>query len=49
MRVQMLEERKIPFQKLISKIYPIDETAYALKQWDTAPGYLIKILIDVKG
>ncbi|MEO8763819.1 MAG: zinc-binding alcohol dehydrogenase family protein [Ginsengibacter sp.] len=47
--IQMLEERKIPFTKLISKIYPIDETPQALKQWDLRPGDFIKILIDVKG
>lgn len=47
--IQMLEERKIPFQKLISKIYPVAETARALRQWDDAPGDFIKILIDVKG
>jgi len=47
--IEMLEERKIPFQKLISKIYPIGETPHALRQWDAAPGDFIKILIDVKG
>jgi threonine dehydrogenase-like Zn-dependent dehydrogenase len=46
--IQMLEERTIPFEKLISKIYPIKETPLALEQWDTAPGDFIKILIDVK-
>lgn len=46
--IQMLEERIMPFEKLISKIYPISETPLALKQWDTTPGDFIKILIDVK-
>ena len=47
--MQMLEERIIPFEKLISKIYPIGETPFALKQWDSFPGDFIKILIEVKG
>ena len=46
--IQMLEERIIPFEKLISKIYPINETPLAFKQWDTTPGDFIKILIDVR-
>ena len=44
----MLEERAMPFEKLISKIYPIEETPLALKQWDNKPGDFIKILIDVR-
>jgi len=47
--IQMLEEGKIPVDKLISKIYTIDETPVAFKYWDEHPGEVIKILIDVKG
>ncbi len=46
--IQMLEEKKMPFDKLISKIYPIDETPLALEQWNNNPGDFIKILIEVK-
>jgi threonine dehydrogenase-like Zn-dependent dehydrogenase len=45
--IQMLEERTVPFEKLISEIFPLNETPLALQQWDTAPGNFIKILIDV--
>lgn len=47
--IQMLEERTIPFEKLISKIYPLNEAPAALEQWNNTPGDFIKILIDVKG
>jgi len=47
--IQMLEGRTIPTEKLISRIYPIEETAMALKDWNDKPGDFIKILIDVKG
>jgi threonine dehydrogenase-like Zn-dependent dehydrogenase len=46
--IQMLGERKMPFDKLISKVYPINETPAALEQWNTSPGDFMKILIDVK-
>ncbi|MEP6594544.1 MAG: zinc-binding alcohol dehydrogenase family protein [Ginsengibacter sp.] len=46
--IQMLEERLMPFEKLISKIYPLNETPFALEEWNSRPGDFIKILIDVK-
>ncbi len=46
--IQMLEEKKMPFGKLISRVYPIDETPLALEQWNNNPGDFIKILIEVK-
>jgi 2-desacetyl-2-hydroxyethyl bacteriochlorophyllide A dehydrogenase len=46
--IQMLEDRTIPTGKLISKIYPIDETAMAFKDWSDKPADFIKILIDVR-
>ena len=45
--IQMLGEKQMPFEKLITKIYPMEETPVALKEWDTSPGEFIKILIDV--
>jgi 2-desacetyl-2-hydroxyethyl bacteriochlorophyllide A dehydrogenase len=47
--IKMLEGKSIPTDKLISRIYPIEETAMALKDWNDKPGDFIKILIDVKG
>jgi hypothetical protein len=46
--MQMLEERMMPFEKLISKIYPLNETPLTLEQWNNSPGDFIKILINVK-
>lgn len=46
--VKMLEERNMPFEKLISQVYPLEETGVALDLWDRKPAEFIKILIDVK-
>jgi threonine dehydrogenase-like Zn-dependent dehydrogenase len=45
--IQMLEKRQQPFMELITRIYPFDETAQALRDWDAAPGKFTKILIDL--
>jgi threonine dehydrogenase-like Zn-dependent dehydrogenase len=45
--IQMLEKRQQPFIELITRIYPFDETAQALRDWDGAPGKFTKILIDL--
>ena len=45
--IQMLEEQAAPFEKLVSKIYPLDETAKAFDYWHRHPGNIIKILIDL--
>lgn len=47
--IKMLEDGAIPTDKFISRIYPIEETATALLDWNDKPGDFIKILIDVKG
>jgi threonine dehydrogenase-like Zn-dependent dehydrogenase len=46
--IQMLEKRQQPFAELISRIYPFQETALALADWDADPGKFAKILIDVQ-
>ena len=46
--IKMLEQRHYPFTGLLSKIYPLAETATALQDWDAAPGKFTKILIDLK-
>jgi|YNPNPStandDraft_1061719.scaffolds.fasta_scaffold00420_10 threonine dehydrogenase-like Zn-dependent dehydrogenase len=45
--IQMLERRERPFLKLISRIYPLAQTAQALADWDAAPTRFTKILIAV--
>jgi len=46
--IRMMERRQQPFMDLITKIYPVDETAQAFRDWDAAPGRFTKILIDLK-
>ncbi len=46
--VQMLEDKTIDADKLITKIYPMEQTGQALKDWSEIPSAFIKILIDVK-
>ena len=46
--VQMLEDKTINHQQLITKVYPMSETGQALKDWSENPSAFIKILIDVK-
>jgi threonine dehydrogenase-like Zn-dependent dehydrogenase len=45
--IKMLEDKTIPADMLISKIYPIEQTGLALADWDSNPGDFIKILINV--
>jgi len=45
--IKMLERRERPFANLISRIYPLADTAQAFQDWDAAPGKFTKILIDV--
>lgn len=45
--IQMLEKRQQPFAELISRVYPFGETGQALADWDSNPGQMAKILIDV--
>lgn len=46
--VQMLEDKEIDSNLLITKIYPMEQTEQALKDWYKNPSEFIKILIDVK-
>lgn len=43
--IKMIEQRQFPFSSLISKIYPFDQTAHALADWDMAPAQFTKVLI----
>lgn len=46
--INMFEKKTGPFEELITKIFPLDETAEAFKFWDENPGIVSKIVIDVK-
>ena len=45
--IQMFERRERPFTSLITRVYPMEQTAEALAFWDQNPGSVSKILIDV--
>lgn len=44
--IKMLEEGKLPFEALISKVYPANEVAAALDYWHHHPDKIIKILLQ---
>jgi threonine dehydrogenase-like Zn-dependent dehydrogenase len=44
--IQMLEGRQQPFEELITRIYPVAQTAQAFRDWDADPNAFAKILID---
>ena len=46
--IKMLERREKPFAKMITRIYPFNETPNALKDWSANPGIVSKFLIDIK-
>ncbi len=46
--VQILEDKTIDANQLITKIYPMEQAGEALKDWSENPSEFIKILIDVK-
>ena len=46
--IKMLERREKPFVDMITRIYPFDKTADALKDWNQNPGVVSKFLIDIK-
>jgi threonine dehydrogenase-like Zn-dependent dehydrogenase len=46
--IKMLEDGSVPTEKLITKVYPIEETGAALADWNANPGDFIKILVDVE-
>ena len=43
--IKMLEKQQFPFGDLISKVYPLAETAQALHDWDSNPAAFTKILV----
>lgn len=43
--IKMIEQHQFPFTNLISKIYPFDQTAQALADWDRSPAQFTKVLI----
>jgi threonine dehydrogenase-like Zn-dependent dehydrogenase len=45
--IKMLEARQQPFEALVSKVYPLEQTAQALHDWDANPGAFTKILVDM--
>ena len=46
--ISMFEKKVMPFTNLITKVFPFDQTAEALKFWDENTGSVSKILIEVK-
>jgi threonine dehydrogenase-like Zn-dependent dehydrogenase len=46
--IQMFEKKEKPFTSLISKVFPFSHTLEAFQYWDSNPGKVSKILIDVK-
>ncbi len=45
--IQMFERRERPFLDLVTRVYPLQETGQALKDWNASPGDVAKILIQV--
>jgi threonine dehydrogenase-like Zn-dependent dehydrogenase len=45
--VQMLEKRQQPFEELITRIYPVAQTAKALRDWDADPGAYTKVMVEM--
>jgi threonine dehydrogenase-like Zn-dependent dehydrogenase len=45
--VQMLEKRQQPFEELITRVYPVEQAAEALRDWDADPGAFTKILLEM--
>jgi len=46
--IQMLEERAMPFEEMITRTYPFDKAAAAFDDWSADPGKVAKLLIDVR-
>lgn len=45
--IKMLEERKLPFNKLISKTYALEQAEEAFDYWYHNPGNVVKILLEI--
>ena len=43
--IRMFEKAERPFADLVSRVYPLEETAQAFADWDSAPSTFTKILI----
>jgi hypothetical protein len=43
----MLEKRQQPFEELITRVYPVAQTAEALRDWDANPGAFTKVLVEM--
>lgn len=46
--VKMVERRERPFTELVSAVYPLADSAAALRDWDAQPGRFTKILVDMQ-
>lgn len=46
--IKMLEKRELPFDSLITKVYPFEQTGKAFMDWDSDPGSVTKLMIDMK-
>jgi threonine dehydrogenase-like Zn-dependent dehydrogenase len=46
--IQMLEKRDLPYESLITRVYPFAETPQAFELWDRHPEKVTKLLIDLK-
>ena len=46
--IKMMETADSTFLDLVTRVYPFDEAAQAFRDWDSAPGDVTKILIDVQ-
>ncbi|RME69855.1 MAG: sorbitol dehydrogenase, partial [Chloroflexi bacterium] len=45
--IKMIEQNEELFLSLVSRMYPFDQTAAALADWDAEPAKFAKILIEV--
>ncbi len=45
--LKMLEQHRFPFQKLINRVYPFEQTEQAFHDWNENPALFNKILIDL--
>jgi len=46
--IQMLEEQKLPFDKLVSNTYPLEEAGAAFDYWYHHPDKVVKIMIHIE-
>lgn len=46
--IRMLEKKEKPFESLITKVFPFEQTHLAFKEWDSFPGKVTKFMVDIK-